>query len=259
MEALEWARVHGAPSDEPDLVSDYPWARVTRLGDVWLKECAPVQAYEVPLTVALVARWPDRVPAVLAADTRRGWLLLADAGSPVAAFGDVRDALLAMLPLYAELQQAETRHADAHLAAGVPDQRPHVVLEGFEAFGAFRDFAPRFREHVARLTLPPTVQHDDLHRSNIYARDGRIVVIDWGDTVIAHPFASLLNLLRGAGDDAALYRDAYLDAWPAAHRDEFDAAFAVAAFARILSWQRIGETEPLERNVEWFREHILHS
>jgi hypothetical protein len=56
-----------------------------------------------------------------------------------------------------------------------------------------------------------------------------------------------------------MIRDAYLDAWPGDHREEFEAAYRVAAFARILSWERIGEPEPLARNVEWFLENIVSS
>jgi hypothetical protein len=175
----------------------------------------------------------------------------------VAAFGDALDAMLAVLPLYAELQQGETAHVAEHLAAGVPDQRVDVLLAAIP--DRFPGFVPRFEELCAQLTLPPTVQHDDLHMSNVYARDGRVVILDWGDTVIAHPFASLLNALRTSPEAAPTLRDAYLDAWPDDRRAEFEAAYAVAAFARILSWERIGIAEPLERNIEWFQENIVNS
>jgi len=70
--------------------------------------------------------------------------------------------------------------------------------------------------------LPPTVQHDDLHDGNVFTRDGRTMLIDWGDAVFAHPFGTLL-VTRGVlaaqlevtADDAQLRRvtDAYLEAW----------------------------------------------
>jgi Phosphotransferase enzyme family len=264
MDALDWARVHGAPADEPDVVSDAPWARVTRIGDVWLKECRPVQAYEVSLTVSLAARWPDRLPRVLAAEPDRAWLLLADAGTPAMAFGDVLEALLHALPLYAELQQGETPHADAHLAAGVPDLRPQTLPARYDDWATreprLAPLAPRFAELCTALAgRPPTVQHDDLHTANIYGREGRIVFLDWGDTCIAHPFATMwitFRIVTYHHDTAWLprLRAAYLEPWGRGLDDELDAALQVAAFARLLQWERIGEPEAVARNLEAFIE-----
>jgi len=261
MEAVEWARAHGASGDVA-VVSDQPWARVTRIGDSWLKECMPVQAFEVPLAVSLMERWADRVAAVLAADAERAWLLLADAGTPITAMTDVRDAWDAALPLYAELQQGETAHAEEHLAAGVFDLRPPVLVAEYAAWAErdlrLRPFVERFGELCASLTRPSTLQHDDLHDSNIYVRDGRICILDWGDACIAHPFASMYIALRVTahfrGDDAAArVRAVYLDAWEGDVEDELDRVLPVAAFARVLQWQAIGDADGVERNLE---EHL---
>ena len=247
-----------------ELVSDQSWARVTRKGDLYLKECRPVQAYEVPLTVSLASRWPDRVPEVV--DHGDDWLLLRDAGTPIAAFGDVLDAWVAALPLYAELQQGETAHADTHLARAVPDLRPHTLPQRYAAWvdrePRLAPFAARFAELCASLTRPPTVQHDDLHESNVYARDGRLVFLDWGDTCIAHPFASMLITFRYVAHfhDASwlpTLRSAYLEPWATGLDEELDAALEVAAFARLLQWDRIGDTEPLERNLRMFLETVV--
>jgi hypothetical protein len=79
-----------------------PWATVLRvpLADsvAWFNACAPLQAFEPRLTAGLFARWPDRVPEVLAYDERRAWLLLADAGMPVGAVGNPPQAWLAAWP-----------------------------------------------------------------------------------------------------------------------------------------------------------------
>jgi hypothetical protein len=267
MEAVEWARAQGAVG-EVEPISDHRWARVSRLGDVWLKECRPVQAYEVSLTATLALRWPDRLPPLIAADSERAWLLLGDAGSPIAAFGDVLDAWLAALPRYAELQRGETTHAADHLAAGVPDLRVETLPARYEAWTEreprLARFAPRFAELCASLTRPPSVQHDDLHESNLYARDGRLVFLDWGDTCIAHPFASMLIVFRYitySRDDSWLpqLRAAYLEPWGSGLEEELDAARQVAAFARLLQWERIGETEPLERNLRMLLETVVEA
>jgi hypothetical protein len=265
MKAVEWACAHGADG-EVELISDFSWARVTRIGDSWLKECKPVQAYEVPLTVSLAARWGDRLPPLLAHDAERGRLLLGDAGTPIAAFGDVLDAWLGALPLYAELQRRETEHADDHLAAGVPDLRAQTLPAHYgrwaEREPRLAPFAPRFAELCASLTRRPTVQHDDLHESNVYARDGRLVFLDWGDTCVAHPFGTMLITLRYVAHFhevtwLPLLRAAYLEPWGSGLDEELDAALQVAAFARLLQWERIGDREPLERNLRMFLETVV--
>ena len=65
-----------------ELVQTEPWASVFRGrldggGLVWFKACAPHQAFEVPLTASLSARWPTTVTEVLAHDVERRWLLMA--------------------------------------------------------------------------------------------------------------------------------------------------------------------------------------
>jgi aminoglycoside phosphotransferase (APT) family kinase protein len=44
--------------------------------------------------------------------------------------------------------------------------------------------------------FPETVQHDDLHRANVYTEGGKLRVLDWGDSSISHPFVSLVVTFR---------------------------------------------------------------
>ena len=73
----QWLDGLGLEATAPvEAVHVRPWSTVLRVatagGDLYLKQCAPVQAFEVPLTVALAARWPDRVPEVVGADYEPG-------------------------------------------------------------------------------------------------------------------------------------------------------------------------------------------
>ena len=60
------------------------------------------------------------------------------------------------------------------------------------------------------------VDHNDLHDRNVLpaGANGQFRYYDWGDSVVAHPFASMLLPLSlqppSAGDRV---RDAYLAAW----------------------------------------------
>jgi hypothetical protein len=247
-------------------VRERPWANVLRVrladGVAWFKRCAPVQAFEPRLTVELHARWPDRVSQVLAHDTERGWLLLADAGKPLRELGNPPELWLRLLPRYAELQRGEDARAADHLARGVPDLRVASLTARYEDLlreelplapeeaGRIRAHAPRFAEQCEDLAshdILDSVQHDDLHMGNVHLRGDDLRILDWGDTSISHPFASLFvtfrfleekNRLRPDDPWFARLRDAYLEPWGSGLADTFTLALRVGAFAHAIAWLR---------------------
>ncbi len=221
-----------------------------------------MQAFEPRLTAQLFARWPDRVPEVLAYDERRAWLLLADAGRRIADLGNLPRYWLQVLPLYAELQQGEAAHTDDHLGHGVPDLRVATLPAFYEELrreglpltsddrDTLRKFAPRFEHLCSELAshhLPETIQHDDLHMNNVYRWGKALRVLDWGDSSISHPFASLVPTFRFleernglAPDDPWLdrVRDAYLEPWGRGMIEVFALALQVGAFAHAIAGLR---------------------
>jgi hypothetical protein len=262
-----WVRTHLRPAGPLELVHDTPWSRVWRVplpGDAaaWFKACAPVQAFEPRLTAALYRRWPDRIVEVIAHDEERAWLLLSDGGTPVGAFGNSPDAWAAALPLYAELQQGEVAHAGEHLDGGVTDRRLVRLPELYddmvgrelplapEEHDVLRRFAPSFARLCAELAgreIPETIQHDDLHIGNVYAKDDRMLILDWGDASVAHPFFSLVvtfqfledvNRLEPGDPAFARLRDAY----------------RVGTFAHAFGWLRLYDTiAPGKQREEFFQ------
>jgi Phosphotransferase enzyme family len=261
-----WIRAHVEPAGAIEITHERPWATVLRVpvagGVAWFKACAPVQAFEPRLTAELFARWPDHVAEVLGHEEERAWLLLADAGTPLGVYGNPPEAWLAALPSYAELQRGEAGHAHEHLAHGVPDLRAATLPGRYEELlrrdlpldddevDRLRRFAPRFAElceELAAHDLPETVQHDDLHMANVYADGDRLRFLDWGDSSIAHPFASLVVTFRfleernglPPGDPwFARLRDAYLEPWGKGLADTFALALRVGTFAHTFAWAR---------------------
>jgi hypothetical protein len=281
--AEEWIRAHVEPAGAIETTRERPWATVLRVpladGVAWFKACAPVQAFEPRLTAELFGRWPDRVPKVLGHDEERAWLLLADAGTPIREAGNPPEAWLAALPLYAELQRGETAHTHDHLAHGVPDLRVSTLPGRYEELvqrglplerdevGELRSFAPRFSELCAELAahgVPETVQHDDLHMGNLYAQGERVRALDWGDSSISHPFASLVvtfrfleetNRLPPSDPWFARLRDAYLEPWGNGLADTFALAVRVGAFAHTIAWARQRNAMPEDARAKfdkWF-------
>jgi hypothetical protein len=266
-DAEDWIRSHVRPVGTIETAHARSWATVLRVplsgGRVcWFKACAPVQAFEPRLTAELFTRWPDRVAEVLAYDEERGWLLLADAGTPIGAFGNPPEAWLEALPLYAEVQRGEAEHAREHLTHGVPDLRLATLSARYEdllgrdlpldadEMCRLHGFAARFPALCAELAahgVPETVQHDDLHMANVYTHGERLRLIDWGDASISHPFASLVvtfrfleEVTRLAPTDPwfARLRDAYLEPWGRNLGDAFALAIRVGTFARPIAYLR---------------------
>jgi hypothetical protein len=254
-------------------IHERPWSTVLRVptagGDLYLKQEAPVQAYEVALTVALASRWPDRVPEVVAADVERAWLLLRDGGTRIADGGTLEPFPRA-LRLYGELQVGEVGHVDELLAIGLPDIRLPVVAAAYEPFferdhglasdelRRLRALAPRFRElceELGAFKLPASIHHDDLHQWNVFVRDGRVAIYDWGDSSIAHPLWSWLKAFGVAQDykvDPEPFRAAYLSALtPLAPEKQLRAALEPAMptgrFAYALQTRRQFDAMPEAR------------
>jgi hypothetical protein len=279
--AEDWIRAHVEPVGVIETTHERPWATVLRVplrgGVAWFKACAPVQAFEPRLTAELFARWPDRVTEVLGHDDERGWLLLADAGTPIREFGNPPEAWLAALPLYAELQRGEAAHMHDHLAHGVPDLRVSTLPARYEdllrhdlplerdEIRRLREFAPRFAElcdELAAHELPETIQHDDLHMANLYVQGERLRVLDWGDASISHPFASLVVTFRFLEEITKLpsgdpwfvrLRDAYLEPWGCGLVGAFALAIRVGTFAHSIAWARQRDHLPEEARAEFDR------
>ncbi len=282
-DAEDWIRAHVEPVGPIETEHERPWATVLRVpladGVAWFKACAPVQVFEPRLTAELFARYPDRVAEVLGHDEERAWLLLGDAGTPIGAFGNPPEAWLVALPLYAELQRGEAAHTHDHLAHGVPDLRVATLPARYddllqrelplerEEIDRLRAFAPRFAELCDELVahdVSETVQHDDLHMSNVYAQGEQLRVLDWGDSSISHPFVSLVVTFRfleevtklPPGDPwFARLRDAYLEPWGRGLGGVFALAMRVGTLAHAIAWLRQRDhLPPTERSEfdKWF-------
>ena len=75
-------------------------------------------------------------------------------------------------------------------------------------------------EELAGYGLPETIQHDDFHDGQVFVRDGRYLLLDWGDACVSHPFFTLSVTLEGQlawglddvedSVEVGPFRDAYL-------------------------------------------------
>jgi hypothetical protein len=128
-----------------------------------------------------------------------------------------------------------------------------ATIPGGARAGAGRERYVAWCEALAAAPGGATIDHNDLHDKNILpGPDGTARFYDWGDSVVAHPFASLLVALgvivHGLGcavDDPRIerVRDAYLEPFLdlAPHAElvaTAELACRVAKVARALVWLR---------------------
>jgi hypothetical protein len=237
----------------------------TSHGPMWLKAPGPATAFEVALYPLLAGVTPEWVLAPLATDTARGWILLPDGGTTLGdRLGelDLVETLVKILPQYGRFQRDLTPHVGSLLSFGIADMRAEVMPRRFDEavatvrptetsrrVAAMRNTFVSWCEELESAAVAPSLDHNDLHPWNVFATGTEPArFYDWGDSVIAHPFASMLVALgfvrEQLGEDAVSRpRDAYLEVFGdlAPHGElvaELDLACRVAKIARVLTWAR---------------------
>jgi Phosphotransferase enzyme family len=267
-----------------------PWASVLRVpssaGPIWLKATGPQARFEVRLYRLLQDVAPERVLTPLASSVERGWVLLPDGGPSLGDRLEGRglvEALGEALPAYGRLQRALAPRMHELLELGVSDMRPEIMparfAEAVEAVRAYverrggddserarlrevvamRDTVERWSEQLAGSVVPASLDHNDLHAWNILGSGSDVRFYDWGDSVVAQPFASMLALGWVPMEDSERerLRDAYLgpfgDLAPHAELvDTLEHACRVGKIARALTWHRsVSAFRPDEVEERW--------
>ena len=232
-ELLRWAAARlGTPRLDPvpGTTKERHWSFVTASdtdqGRVWIKADARGFAHEVAIVDLVTAARIDAVEPPLALDVDRGWLLLPDGGPTLRTLGAVGASVWRdLLTRYARVQLRLVGLADAAARAGVPDMRgrlsltvldpavaaaadpeihgPHRLTEAESAhILALRPVLTEVADRLAESPLSPTLEHNDPHPGNVFARSGTL--FDWADAVVGHPFLGLANALPHAAVDVGL-------------------------------------------------------
>jgi hypothetical protein len=280
--ALGWA--DGVLADEGLTRLDWShphvraWSTVLRIeterGPMWLKAPGDGARFEIPLLALLADLGMPHTPRPLAVSVEDGLVLLPDGGevSRLAHGGTTPpEVMTGYLALYGSLQRLLEPHLDALLATGTGDLRPGGMPEQLahtidaleherppgrlppEDAARLRAVLPAYAEACAELAgsgIAPTLQHDDLHDSNILSTGP--VFIDWGDACVGHPFGTMLATMRSmawhhglAVDDPIFPRvaDAYTEAWTdvadrTTLRRQVELAIRVGPLTRSLSYRQ---------------------
>lgn len=286
----EWAQPHARP-----------WSTALRFettdGRVWLKVNGPGTAHEAALTSLIDRRMPGIVPEVLAVDPISHWSLSRDGGPTLRTAGapdTLWTAWEGLVVRYAELQIGLADARAQVLDTGVREVSPSTVpgqarallqelAEAPEDAGGLSaeqmdrlgDVLPELDDWCLELAasgIPDSVQHDDLHSSNV-CWSGSVATarfIDWGDTTWGSPLGTMLATMNSlafhAGvfvegrpiDDARVLRvrDAYLEPFTSyADRGDLvrsvDLARRIGCVGKALSYQAALADTPLDVHAEY--------
>jgi hypothetical protein len=196
---------------------------------------------------ALARRWPRNVPAVVAADHDRGWMLMRDFGER-SLDGEPIARWQAANRTFATIQVACSADLEPWWRLGCPDLRipilaaymdrllgDNAALRIDEPGGLTTAAATRLRELVPRLhdlwdelaaiPIPASIVQQDFRHGNLVMSGRSYVFYDWSDTVVSHPFFACCRFLdfvhrgphprRGLPVEERRRRiaDAYLEPW----------------------------------------------
>jgi hypothetical protein len=251
----------------------------TTTGDVWFKTsiASPLFVNEGVVMDTLAGLFPDHVPAPLAVEPERGWMVLDGFGARVGWDASL-EAVEAVARTFARMQVEAAGHVDLLLASGCRDRRldrlaaraeawlPEVGADGRlpamdaatwlteDEATALAAALPRIRagcEELAALAVPPSLVHGDLHLANVAEGPRGPLIFDWTDACVAHPFLDLATIRRGTGevDEAedelrARLRAAYLPAWSSFEPPErlaraWELAVPLSALHRAISYRSL--------------------
>ncbi len=229
-----------------------PWSTVMTVpvNDemLYFKASASLFAHETALTDYLARLRPEIIPGLLAVDMKRHWLLMRAAGTPLRHFIRTEKSIARwkdVLPLYVGLQKEMAERTTHLLALGVMDRRLAKLPEMFEnliadssamlldqeesltseEYARLKNYGPEFTrmcEKLASFGIPETIHHDDFHDGNIFVQDdGKIILTDWGESAVTHPFFTLVVIMRSVDNSLGIdfspeseqVRDMYLQYW----------------------------------------------
>ncbi len=217
---LQGIKVEGFPQE----IHATPWSCVYRFstseGFIYLKKMPRSLAVE-SVIINILRQYTNSIPIILESNPQLDCFLMQDAGTPLRPYltNNFQPAiLLEAVHCYRDIQSAAINNVHTFLNAGVPDWRleklpaqyRNLILQTdvLTACGVTSDELIRLQqsatvfsalcEQLSLYQILETLDHCDFHVGNILINpdNKKLTIIDWGETVVTHPFFSLLMFLR---------------------------------------------------------------
>lgn len=246
----------------------------TDRGDIYFKVSTslPLFGNEPALLKALSERFADAVPAPIAIEPAKRWMLMHDFGMELRSMPSLEKWETA-IRRFGQLQVKAVSAVEDLFTIGCLDRRLDVlaaqidpllsdddVLATLSEEEAVRlcDLAPRLKAMCSELAgyrVPYSLNHGDLHNGNITGQT--LHFFDWTDACIAHPFLDLTTVVSDVDGDTPGGRepvvDVYLNQWIAYEpmerlRAMWRLAEPLGALHQAVSYQHILATlEPTSK------------
>lgn len=218
-------------------------------GAAYFKAVPTVFPAEMPITRTLSRLYPDLLPAPLAFDEARQWILMPEFPGHLLDLEPDPARWDAAMKAYARIQIDLLGRLGFLRESGCGDRRFPVLMEQYEQIVADREnllgvgrmtpeqvdavvaLGPELRAAAARLEalgIPYSLEHGDLHARNIAVDGDRLTIFDWSDACIAHPFLTpwyFIDMLEESAVEKVegiqqRLLDAYLEPWVALYPRE---------------------------------------
>lgn len=223
--AQDWLKLNGlAAMGAMEIVQSTPWSSVLRFstheGDVYLKVMPPALATE-PEIITILYEYSHHVPTVLGRNAPLYCFLMLNSGKPLRNYLQNTmqvDLLCGAVQCYRAIQAAASNNLKIFFAFDVPDWRLEQLPKRYNDFIQQTDFlqasgvtvtelqqlhhlSSQFSHLCKQLSayqITETLDHCDFHTGNVLLdeKNKHLTIIDWGETVITHPFFSLLLFIR---------------------------------------------------------------
>jgi hypothetical protein len=196
----------------------------TSVGRVYFKASYAKPPGEAAVMAPLLEQWPDHVVRPLMAETGRNWILHQDFDAQGMRPLDPAE-YPGMASVMAGLQIESSETLDEWKNRGCPDQGldylsgflgdsgPYEAVLSATQSGLDGPDLERFRkageqlgarcDQLAGYSIPNTLVHQDFRAGNFYRQNDRLLISDWSDLVISHPFFCLSKMIASAQNQAA--------------------------------------------------------
>lgn len=228
---IEWATGYlcakGYTVHHSKIILQTPWSEIVRFstskGDIYLKQVPTAIASEPMILKVLADQFKAHVPLVIAINKELHCFLMHDGGQNLREHLKAEfqpNLLCEAITRYTAIQRSTENHVQIFFGLGVPDWRldklsflydqviNQVALlksDGLtdKEIQVLHDLGPRFSEQCELLSqyrIPETIAIYDFNTNNVLInpKTNQMNFIDWGESVITHPFFSLHTYLHQA-------------------------------------------------------------
>ena len=212
---------------QPELIQETPWSHVIRLptllGDVYLKQPAPLLANEANVIQFLDYELNSSVPIIIDKNDELHCFLMKSAGISLRKYlkaENMSDLLCQAIKQFTAFQRSTEGNTQSFLRLGIPDWRLNQLPELYKEIINDTDFLkedgvteseleqlnylyPLVLEQLQALSqygICETLVQPDFNTNNVLidSETQKFTLIDLGELAISHPFFSLHNFLYTA-------------------------------------------------------------